>query len=398
MKKVLFVVSNFNIGGPQKSLLNLINSMDREKYSVDILSLYGKGQLHDYLPEDVNIVEPDINHYLLTLPNPGLSFLKFLPRVNNFSAYKNLYRYIKGAIKGKFISSMNYSRQEYWLKYSKDLPRLNKSYDVAIGVSGGHSIMYVVDCVEAEKKIGWIRTDYRVLKRNATIDKVYFDKLDKIICVSHICRDILTETFPSVISNTEVMYNLLPTSLNVDAVDDNYLNYSGFKILTISRLDPNKGLELGVAAVKDLLEKGVKVKWFILGTGSYYKKIQKLIKYYNLDDDIILLGFKLDTISYLRYCDLYFHPSKFEGKSNAIDEAKYCCKPIVTTNFPTVKEQVKDNYSGLVANFDSTGISEKIEQVVRDKNVRSALVSNLRSEIKSEDESDKLNKFYNIIN
>src|SRR5690625_2098672 len=126
------------------------------------------------------------------------------------------------------------------------LPKLEQDFDVAIGLSGGHSMMYVADCVNAKKKIGWIRTDYRVLGRDHNIDAQYFNEMDSIFSVSELCKNIFIEIFPQEEDKVHVMYNVLPfemynnipaDTLSISEEKDNY------KLLSISRLDPNKGLD-----------------------------------------------------------------------------------------------------------------------------------------------------------
>src|SRR5699024_10704766 len=187
-KRILFVVNNFNIGGPQKSLLSLLYKLDYDRVDASLLILNGEGNLTKYLPKEVNLLKtPDIIKYATLSPNI------FIKSTISTLFSKNLLFPLKAipkVISGQVQKNMTQRKQKYWIEIKNMLPILNISFDVAIGVSGGHSMMYIADCVEAKKKIGWIRTDYRVLGRDHEIDALYFSKMDKIISVSKLCKDI----------------------------------------------------------------------------------------------------------------------------------------------------------------------------------------------------------------
>ena len=59
------------------------------------------------------------------------------------------------------------------------------------------------------------------------------------------------------------------------------------------------------------------------------KKLEKMIEENDLQEIFILLGMKENPYPYIREADIYVQPSRFEGKSIAIDEAKILQKPIV---------------------------------------------------------------------
>ena len=71
-----------------------------------------------------------------------------------------------------------------------------------------------------------------------------------------------------------------------------------------------------------------------------------MIEENQLQDHFILLGMKENPYPYIKEADIYVQPSRFEGKSIAIDEAKILQKPIVVTNFSTAKDQIKNQENG----------------------------------------------------
>ena len=126
------------------------------------------------------------------------------------------------------------------------------------------------------------------------------------------------------------------------------------------------------------------------------EKIVSLISDLGVEEEFVLLGEKSNPYPYIGQCDIYVQPSRYEGKSIAIDEAKCLCRPIVTTNFTTVADQITDGVNGLICNMDEKDIAEKIEKLINDKELRKKLSDNLADEKTGNEE--ELEKFYAIVN
>ena len=58
MKNILFVIPTMRMGGAEKSLVTLLNCMDRKKYKIDLLLFETGGVLQDDIPKDVSIIRP----------------------------------------------------------------------------------------------------------------------------------------------------------------------------------------------------------------------------------------------------------------------------------------------------------------------------------------------------
>ena len=59
MKRIVFVVQNLNMNGANKSLINLLNVIDRKKYRVDLFVYRHQGILLDEIPADVRLLPED---------------------------------------------------------------------------------------------------------------------------------------------------------------------------------------------------------------------------------------------------------------------------------------------------------------------------------------------------
>nr|WP_263314153.1 glycosyltransferase [Mammaliicoccus sp. Marseille-Q6498] len=371
--KILFVVNNFNFGGPQKSLLNLLYELEDKDVEVDLTILNNQDALVKYLPSYVNVIKIPSKFSLLMLSKENLfknMFKNFLhPKLN----LKVILFLFKSMLK---LQKNVQAKQSFWINNKWKSEGNKKQYDYAIGVSGGHSIYYIVDYIEAKKKIGWIRTDYRVLKRDLNIDAKYFDKVDGMLAVSNLCADIFKNIFNI---SPKVFYNSLPIklyeNLNTEPFD---LNPNTVNICTICRLDNGKGLDLLIDASKILKEKNVPVTWYVIGTGKLNNWLDQEIKDNKLESIVIPVGFVFNTGNILEKMDFLVHPSRFEGKSNTIDEALHYEKPVIATNFETVYEQIDDGVNGFIVEMDGKTISQKIAELVENPLLVNSLINNIK--------------------
>jgi glycosyltransferase involved in cell wall biosynthesis len=95
-------------------------------------------------------------------------------------------------------------------------------------------------------------------------------------------------------------------------------------------------------------------------------------------------------------CDIYVQPSRYEGKSIAIEEVKAFEKPIIATNFTTVRDQIDDGITGLIAEINAVSIAYKIKMLIESPELRKNLNDQLKE--RTAGNEGELNKFYSLIN
>lgn len=395
--KILFIVNNFNIGGPQKSLLSLLHYFPSD-YEIDLMVLNGDDKLKKYLPDNVSIKHASNSIKLLMLSNYKLkiSILNGIIKTPKLTIKAVLSILKTILLKRKFTQV----KQRFWhinKNQVKEVYPIN--YDIAIAVSGGHSIMYLADYIESNIKVGWIRTEYQNLQRNLKLDNIYFEEMDKILSVSEQCTTKFIECFPKQSSKVKTFYNALPfhmyKKINNSGSMDN--NYDCFTITTISRLVQGKGFELLIEAAGILKKHGIKFQWNIYGTGPLKKEIQNEINNNDLQDHVFIMGFEFNTGKVLKNTDILVHPSRFEGKSNTIDEAKYYEIPIVCTNYPTVSEQLTNRYDSLVVDFSGESIVEAIYELINNKKLQYELRMNLKTYSEEVNNREPFKEFIDLV-
>ena len=165
----------------------------------------------------------------------------------------------------------------------------------------------------------------------------------------------------------------------------------------MARFSPAKGIDNAVKALKVLHNRGLtNIKWNVVGYGGDEENIRKLIKDNNLEDSFILLGKKTNPYPYMKKCDLYVQPSRYEGKAVTVVEAQILNKPVLITNYPTAKSQVKENYDGVICELSVEGIADGVEKLFKNRMKLNALEENCKKTNYSN--SYELEKLYILFN
>jgi glycosyltransferase involved in cell wall biosynthesis len=153
---------------------------------------------------------------------------------------------------------------------------------------------------------------------------------------------------------------------------------------------------MAVKALRRLHDKGLtNIKWFIVGYGGYEAELKELIANSDLEDSFVLLGKQTNPYPYIKACDLYVQPSRYEGKAVTVTEAKILGKPILITNYPTAGSQIENGVEGIICELSVEGIADEIERLYRSQELRTKLINNIKE--KDYSNNYELEKLYGII-
>ncbi|WP_078428907.1 glycosyltransferase [Alkalihalobacterium alkalinitrilicum] len=393
-KNLLFVMPSLSAGGGEKSLVNLLQQIDYNNYNVDLFLFSQTGLFFNTIPKEVAILDLPLRYIYFTK-----SFKHSIEHFIKNSQINLAYNRVMFTLKNRYSKNSDRSEQYTWKFLRSSFDQLEKEYDAAIGYLEKTSIYFVVDKVKAKKKIGWIHTNYTNSGMDRDFDQYYFNRLDHIITVSEECATALKENFVELSKKVKVIYNIVSpkviNKLSIDNVEDVGYSNGVTDIVTVARLSHEKGIDIAIQSCKILIEKGYPVRWFVIGEGKERVKLETMIKDLDLTDVFILLGTKENPYPYIKNADIYVQPSRYEGKSIAIDEAKILNKPIVVTNFKTAKDQITDGNNGIIVNQDDESIADGVEILIKDKAQRNILATNLSCEkLGTEEEIEKLYQIF----
>ncbi len=383
-KKLLFVMDTFPLGGISKSLLALFNELDEEKYEIDFLLMKREGFLLPLLPRHINILDEPIGaEYRNPHPKFIIKNLRSLP----FSSWLAWLRYSLYCSYGKLTGGL-YKQVQCMDKYIARHARPQaKQYDAAIAYQGGRCIYYIAEQVKAKKKIGYVHSDYSQSQADYMLKKtdlLYFPMMDSIVTVSERCLEALKKEFPDMSEKFLTVENIcsVKTIRKMAQEGDSFVDENGhIRIVTMGRIDiETKGLDFAVDACKILSDKGYRFKWYFVGDGLERERLEDMIRARGVSDKFIILGAKTNPYPFIKDCDIYAQPSRFEGKSVALDEVKALHKAVVVTDFSTVFDQFTDNKTALIAKMTPESVAEKIAILIDNKELRDSLELNLLNE------------------
>ena len=139
----------------------------------------------------------------------------------------------------------------------------------------------------------------------------------------------------------------------------------GIRLLSIGRFCYQKNFENVPDICARLLEKGLRVYWYLIGFGPDEGLIRERIAASHMEEHVIVLGKKENPYPYINACDLYVQPSRYEGKAVTVREAQMLGKPVVITRYATSSSQLEDGVDGVVVPMDNEGCAEGIAVLLR---------------------------------
>ena len=339
-KNILFAVRNMNIGGVEKSLISLLNSLNPNDYDIDVLVLENHGGFLEDIPSWVRVIYWDGYADIRDEVNlPPLFMIKRLFKSGKilrafrllagflfYKISKNIIHYYKAVFKGLSVTG------------------LKKHYDIAVSYTSiiAYLSYVVLNYVYAGQYYGWIHFDVNQLVIERKSQYALHNRFDKIFVVSDSGRTEFCRLFPSLSNRCYVGYNILNKSEIIkrsNEIIDLPCSNEFITIVTIARLSYEKGVDLAINAASELKKEYPQFKWYIIGEGKEYSKLLSIIDNEKLCDHVFLLGKKNNPLPYVKCSDIYVQPSRTEGYCTTTNEAKVLGKPIITTDVNGMREQ-----------------------------------------------------------
>lgn len=395
-KNILILMPSMFIGGAERSLIGLLDSIDYTKYNIDLFLNRHEGEFLNLIPEKVNLL-PQIDAYTnFDRPIKDVLFSKnFKYGIARLKAKVDIRKNIKLGNKHNVWSSLQFISN----RLTPLLPNIDKEYDLAINFLGISDVLG--QKVKAKKKLAWIHTDYTKLVPNKKLDMDTYSKVDYIVTVSKDCESQFLSVYPMLKDKSLVVENILSEKFireqaNEKIVDDKFeFNNDQIKLVSIGRFTDAKNFDNIPQICKLILEKGIDVKWYIIGFGGEEVLIRQKIKEFDMEQHVIILGKKENPYPYIQACDIYVQPSRYEGKAVAVREAQILNKPVVITDFETSKSQLTDGLDGVIVPMDNEGCSDGICNLIKDKELQQRLIENTK--ITDYTNKQELEKIYALL-
>ncbi len=381
MKKRLLIASHsLELGGAERSLIGYLCALEEMKDIQTDLFLYRhQGSLMQYIPKGIRFLPQKSEYSAIAIPIKSVlkkgHFLIAAGRLIGKIKAKNYNK--------KHISKLNRSAVgiEYSHKYTVNLmPKIepNTEYDLAVSFLTPH--YYVAEKVRAKKKIAFIHTDYSYIDVDVASEKKMWYSYDVIAAISPSVSEAFCKKFPTLKEKIHLIENINPIKIvrkeaeaSAEGMED-----KGIKLLSIGRFCDAKNFESIPNKLRILKKLGVSAKWYIIGFGDD-SLIKNAISEHGMEEDVIILGKKENPYPYIKKCDIYVQPSRYEGKAVTVLEAQILGKPVVISNYATASSQLCDGFDGLIAPMDDEGFAKALYDLICDKTRQKLLSENCLS-------------------
>ena len=159
----------------------------------------------------------------------------------------------------------------------------------------------------------------------------------------------------------------------------------------VANLYPAKGLDTLVAAAGIVYDLYPDVHFIIAGEGPERKKIEREIRSRNLDEIVRLIGKISDPGQFLPAFDIFVLSSRKEGLPFALLDAAAAGLPIVATRVGGIPEVLRDETDALlVAPDDPSGLAKAILQLLDDPRLSARLAVSAKDRICSSFTLDRM--------
>ena len=277
----------------------------------------------------------------------------------------------------------------------KNIPSVNEHFDMAVcyHMHSQITVKYIAEKINATHKYIWMHNDFSSTMFNPRRIKKFFSKYEYFVGCSKKVANEFSELVPECADKTITIHNILDVNeiINMSKEPINDIDFTNKRrciILTIGRYEMQKAYDDAIKVCGILSKRGVDFSWYAIGYGSEEEKLKKLIIELNLEYKFFLLGKKSNPYPYLKHCDVYVQSSRHEGYALTILEAKIFNKPIVTTDFAGVREQIVDMQTGAIVPVGAIQeMANKIYELIQDKDLRYKYSNNLANEISQTEKS-----------
>jgi glycosyltransferase involved in cell wall biosynthesis len=380
MKKKLLILSHaLELGGAERSLIGLLGALDPGKWDIDLFLQRHEGELMGAIPNHVHLL-PQMPAYTV-LARPMKDTLKeghLLLTAARLAGKLAAQRYAKKHGHTDSIVSLDYSHK-FTCPFMPPI-QPGKAYDLAISFLTPH--YFVARKVAAEKKIAWIHTDYSRVQINRESELAMWGQYDHIASISDAVTESFLGTFPELKEKILLIENILPEKLIRQQAEafsaEEEMPAKGIRLLSVGRYCTAKNFDNVPDMCARLLQYGLDVYWYIIGFGGDEALIRQKIAEHGMEDRVILLGKKDNPYPYIKACDLYVQPSRYEGKCVTVREAQLLGKPVVITRYATSASQLEEGVDGVIVPMDNAGCAEGIAELLRDPEKQKMLSANCR--------------------
>lgn len=335
MKKILFLIHDLGPGGAEKVLVNLVNHMDRTKFDITVMALFGGGVNEQFLKKDIRLINCHAK-----------------------------------SVRGNSHLMKLFSPEQLHRHYIKE------HYDIEVAYLEGPCARIVSGCEDSTTKlVAWIHSTINNARtfstsfRSCTEAKACYRRFQKLVFVSGSVRDAFLKLCKAD-DSAVVLYNTNESEIilahSQESTEDVFFE-NEINLVCVGKLTENKGFHRLIPMVRRLRNDGFPVHLYILGTGPMKEELENLAAENQISSFVTLLGYQTNPYKYVAKCDLFVCASYAEGFSTAATEALIVGTPVCTVDVSGMKEMLGEhNEWGIVTENNEEALYQGIKHLLDD--------------------------------
>lgn len=362
-KKVLFVLKRAGMGGSCASMINLLSLYKEQGITFDVFLMEHTGPWTQTVAQYGNLLPEDIALSAAIKGKAELRGVKqYLHRIGFVLHHK-----LRGRNAG--ISRI----------YRAAAKKLSYKYDHIVAYQETEATEFV-SYIAASHKIAWVHTDFRwfwdFYKNPDRLNRMY-KSYDAIACVTAASAQGVVEKLQWDPKDVHLVKNTLPEKMicqrACDPAEKVNKGDKQFLFVSVGRLNPEKAFCRIPVAAEKLKAAGYRFEWCVIGDGVTHRQIEDEINARNVGDCVSLLGAKMNPYPYIQAADCLVITSVSEAQPMVANEALILDKPVISTEFASVREVITDGENGMIVPQTPEAIAQALEQFMSDTQLRQRL-------------------------
>lgn len=360
MDRILFLITDLNVGGTEKVVFETVTRIDRNKFQPIVIGLKKRGTYAERIRQAGIPVETiDLHRNPLLFP---------------LALFQTLFRLVR-RVKRERIALIH--------------AFLFQANVIAKIVGMICSVPVIASHRGFEKKGSWRYVLERLTNRGARLILVNSDALRREVASQ---LSLPQERIRTVYNGVEVPED--PPADHLLMVAEFSLRKTDIIVSTVGRLHPVKGfphLIKAAAMTRDAGPAGRRIVFLIAGDGPDRDELTALAIEQGVAERIIFCGWRDDTARIISASDIFVLTSLAEGFPNVVLEAMACARPVIATNVGGIPEIIENGADGiLVPPADPKALADRIAALAADPALRRQLGENARAKVTTKFPMDRM--------
>ena len=363
-RRVLFVLKRAGMGGSCASMINLLSLYKERGITFDVFLMEHSGEWTQRVAQCANLLPENT---------------ELASAIKEKSKLKGLAQY---CCRIKYILSYKVRGQRAEIKrlYQAAAQKLSDRYDHVVAYQESETTEFV-SYINAKHKVAWVHTDFERFWQIGAIDdwKSNYAAFQDVVCVTEASVQSVIRNLGISADHARLIKNMLSSKQirqrALEPVSEEYQRKKPFLFVSVGRLSDEKAFERIPQAACRMAAQGMDFDWYLIGDGASRQKILDEIRKCNVEQHVHLLGAQMNPYRFIAMADGLVITSHYEAQPMVANEALILDKPVISTEFASVREVIRDGENGAIVAQSPEAIADALIRFMCEHQEREKLCS-----------------------